>query len=54
MCHEGQELIHITKIIHDDIDSIVQKVEDGEKDIAQGKCSSGLDYFDELERKYEV
>ena len=24
------------------------------QDIAQGKCSSGLDYFDELKRKYEV
>ena len=52
MCHENQEHIHITKNDYCDMDNVVQKVEEGEKDIAQGKCSSGLDYFDELKRKY--
>ena len=54
MCHENQEPICITKNDHGDMDSVVKKVEEGEKDIAQGKCSSGLDYFDELKREYEV
>ena len=54
MCHENQETIHITKNDYCDMDDVVQKVEEGEKDIAQGKCSSGLDYFDELKREYEV
>lgn len=68
MCHESQEPIYITKNGYGDmvimsmsvfekmtyLDDVVQKVEEGEKDIAQGKCSSGLDYFDELKRKYEV
>ena len=32
------------------IDDIVLKVEQGEKDIAEGKCSEGLDYFDKLRK----
>ena len=54
MCHENQEPIHITKNDYRYMDSVVKKVEESEKDIAQGKCSSGLDYFDELKRKYEI
>ncbi len=52
MCNESQEPICITKNDHCNIDTIIQKVEEGEKDIAQGKCSSGLDFFDKLKRKY--
>ena len=52
MCNESQEPICITKNDHCNIDTIIQKVEEGEKDIAQVKCSSGLDYFDELKKKY--
>ena len=68
LCHARREPIFITKNGYGDmvimsmsvfekmtyLDDVVQKVEEGEKDIAQGKCSSGLDYFDELKRKYEV
>ena len=52
MCHENQEPIHITKNDYRYMDSVVKKVEEGEKDIAQGKCSSGLDFFDELKKNY--
>ena len=68
ICHESQEPIYVTKNGYGDMvimsmsvfekmtymDSIAHKVEQGEKDIADGKYSEGLDFFDELKKKYEV
>lgn len=68
ICHESQEPIYVTKNGYGDMvimsmsvfekmtymDNVVTKVEEGEKDIAEGKYSEGLGYFDELKKKYEV
>lgn len=68
ICHESQEPIYVTKNGYGDMvimsmsvfekmtymDSVAQNVEQGEKDISEGKCSEGLNYFDDLKNKYEV
>ena len=68
ICHESQEPIYITKNGYGDMvimsmnvfekmtymDNVVTKVEEGEKDITEGKYSEGLGYFDELKKKYEI
>ena len=62
ICHESQEPIYVTKNGYGDMvimsmsvfekmtymDSVAQKVEQGEKDISEGKCSEGLNNFDKL------